>query len=150
MGKVQKEGRWVLHELTEDNKNRRHDTALTLLSKFGKKDFLYRIITNEKWILYDNPKRRNHELIMVNLRHRRQNPIPRQESFALYLVGLKRYVVLRVVTIMVDRYQQQLTNLSDELEEKRPFTGQGCRKVTCFIIMLNHILRKRLRTISLR
>ncbi|KAL6263105.1 hypothetical protein P5V15_005907 [Pogonomyrmex californicus] len=27
MGKVQKEGRWVPHELSEDNKNRRRDTA---------------------------------------------------------------------------------------------------------------------------
>ncbi|KAL6264173.1 hypothetical protein P5V15_004254 [Pogonomyrmex californicus] len=59
MGKVQKEGRWVPHELSEDNKNRRRDTALTLLSKFRKKDFLHKIITgDEKWILYDNPKRR--------------------------------------------------------------------------------------------
>jgi len=31
MGKVQKEGRWVSHELSEDNKNRRRDTTLTLL-----------------------------------------------------------------------------------------------------------------------
>jgi len=30
---------------------------------------------------------------------------------------------------MTDRYQQQLTNLSDALEEKKPFTGQGRRKV---------------------
>jgi len=52
MGKVQKEGRWVPHELSEDNKNRQRDTALTLLSKFQKKDFLHKIITgNEKWIL---------------------------------------------------------------------------------------------------
>jgi len=28
--------------------------------------------------------------------------------------------------ITADRYQQQLINLSDALEEKRPFTGQGC------------------------
>jgi len=28
MGRVQKEGRWVLHELSEDNKNR-YDIALT-------------------------------------------------------------------------------------------------------------------------
>jgi len=32
-------------------------------------------------------------------------------------------------TIAVDRYQQQLTNLSDALEKKRPFTGQGRHKV---------------------
>jgi len=33
-------------------------------------------------------------------------------------------------TITADRYQQQLsTNLSDAFEEKRPFTGQGRRKV---------------------
>jgi len=31
--------------------------------------------------------------------------------------------------ITADRYQQQLTNLSDALEEKRPFTGQRRRKV---------------------
>jgi len=59
MGKVQKKSRWVSHELSEDNKNRRRDTALTLLSKFRKKDFLYKIITgNEKWILHDNAKHR--------------------------------------------------------------------------------------------
>jgi len=58
MGKVQKEGRWVLHELSEDNRNRR-DIVLTLLSKFRKKDFLRNIITgDEKWIMYDNPKHR--------------------------------------------------------------------------------------------
>jgi len=33
------------------------DVALTLLSKFRKKDFLHKIITgDEKWILYDNLK----------------------------------------------------------------------------------------------
>jgi len=59
MGKVQKEGRWIPHELSEDNKNRWRDTALTLLSKFRKKSLLHKIITgNERWILYDNPKRR--------------------------------------------------------------------------------------------
>jgi len=37
-------------------------------------------------------------------------------------------------TIIADRYQQQLTNLSDALEEKRPFTqGQG----RCKMILLH-------------
>jgi len=55
MGKIQKESRWIPHELFENNKNRRRDTALTLLLKFRKKDFLHKIITgDEKWILYDN------------------------------------------------------------------------------------------------
>jgi len=31
--------------------------------------------------------------------------------------------------ITADRYQQQLTNLSDALEEKKPFTGQRHHKV---------------------
>jgi len=31
--------------------------------------------------------------------------------------------------ITADRYQQQLTNLIDALKEKKPFTGQGRRKV---------------------
>lgn len=43
--KVQKESRWVLHELSKNNKNRFGDTALMLLSKFWKKDFLHKIIT---------------------------------------------------------------------------------------------------------
>jgi len=33
-------------------------------------------------------------------------------------------------TISAERYQQKLTNLSDALEGKRPFTCQGRRKVT--------------------
>jgi len=59
MGKIQKKGKWVPHELYEDKKNRRRDTALILLSKFRKKDFLHKIIIgDEKWNLYDNPKHR--------------------------------------------------------------------------------------------
>jgi len=59
MRKVQKEGRWIPHELFEDNKNRQRDATLTLVSKFRKKDFLHQIVKDkEKWILYDNTKRR--------------------------------------------------------------------------------------------
>jgi len=43
--------------------------------------------------------------------------------------------------ITADRYQQQSANLSDTLEEKGPFTGQGRRKV----ILLHDNARPQLR-----
>jgi len=86
--------------LFEDNENRRHDTALTLLSKFRKKDFLHKIIPgDEKWILYDNPKRRKSWIDPsqpIDIDAKAQ--YPRREGFAPYLVGLERCVVLRVIT----------------------------------------------------
>jgi len=102
MGKAQKEGRWIPYELSEDNKNRRRDTALTLLSKFRKKYFLHKIITgDEKWILYNNRKHRKSWLWSIfDIDVKAQ--YPRQESFALYLVELERCIVLQVVT--TDRY----------------------------------------------
>jgi len=43
------------------------------------------------------------------------------------------YELLQTVeTITADRYQQQLTNLSNTVEEKGPFIGQGRRKVILF------------------
>jgi len=133
MGKVQKEDGWVPHELSEDNKNRRRDTALTLLSKFRKKDFLHKIIIgNEKWILYDNPKRRKSWID------------PGQPSTLMPKPNIHAKVLLCIwwdwkcilyyelstttgETITAD--QQQMINLSDALEEKKPFTGQGRRKM---------------------
>jgi len=77
----------------------------------------------------------NHGVTLVNLRHRRQSLISLPRRFCSVSGG----IVLRVKgilyyelsqpgeTIMTNRYQQQLTNLSDTLKEKR-FTGQE-RKV---------------------
>jgi len=109
-----------------------------LLSKFRKKDFLHKIITgDEKWILYDNPK------------HKKSWVDPSQSSTSTPKPNIHAKKVLRCIwwdwksvlyyellqpdeTITADRCQQQLTNLSDAFEEKRPFTGQGHRKVILF------------------
>ena len=40
MGKIQKEGRWIPHQLSECNKNQRLTSCLSLLSKHRKKSFL--------------------------------------------------------------------------------------------------------------
>jgi len=44
--------------LSTDNKASRYDMTLFLLSRFKKKDFLYKIaIDDEKWVYYDNLKK---------------------------------------------------------------------------------------------
>ncbi|CAK9811516.1 Mariner Mos1 transposase [Anthophora quadrimaculata] len=59
LGRIQKVGRWIPHVLSPENKVRHCDTATSLLSRFNQKDFLQKIVTgDEKWVLYDNPKRR--------------------------------------------------------------------------------------------
>ena len=99
MEKVQKDGRWVPHKLSEDNKNRRRDTALALLSKFRKKYFLHKIITgDEKWIVYDNPNRRKSWVDPGQPSTLIPKPNIHAKSFALHLVGLERRIVLLVVT----------------------------------------------------
>jgi len=63
---------------------------------FRKKDFLHKIITDyERWILYDNFKRGKSWVEPdqpSTFDAKAQNP--RQEDFALYLVGLESCVVL--------------------------------------------------------
>ena len=59
MGKIQKEGKWVPHELTERQQESRRTTCKLLLQRQQRKSFLHRIITgDEKWVYFDNPKRK--------------------------------------------------------------------------------------------
>ncbi|XP_052827644.1 histone-lysine N-methyltransferase SETMAR-like [Octopus bimaculoides] len=62
MGKVPKYGVWVLHALSDNNKNQRATISAGLLARHHsthghKQRFLYRIVTgDEKWCLYINMK----------------------------------------------------------------------------------------------
>ena len=59
LGMIQKQGNWVPYELTPRNVERRLLTCEMLLARHKRKGFLHRIVTgDEKWIHYDNPKRR--------------------------------------------------------------------------------------------
>ena len=56
IGKINRVGKWVPHKLTEININQRLNTCISLLAKYKKKDFLWKIVTgDEKWIYFDNP-----------------------------------------------------------------------------------------------
>jgi len=129
MERIQKEGRWISYELPKDNKNRWRDTALTLLSKFRKKDFLHKIITgDEKRILYDNPKRRKSWVDPGQPSTSTPKPnIHAKKALLCIWRDWKDVLYYELLqpreTITADRYQQQLTNVSDALKEKKPFIG---------------------------
>ena len=61
MGKIQKIGRWVPHELNERQVEKLKNTCDILLARYNTKSFLHRIVTgDERWIYFENPTRKNH------------------------------------------------------------------------------------------
>jgi len=59
MGKIQKVGKRVPHELNERQQENRRTTCEMLLARYKRKSFLHRIVTgDEKWIYFENPKRK--------------------------------------------------------------------------------------------
>lgn len=60
LGKIEKLGRWIQYGLSLENKQRRFDMAMSLLTRYKMKNLLYKIITGDKkWVLYDNPKKKS-------------------------------------------------------------------------------------------
>lgn len=133
MGKIQKEGKSVPHELTDDNKKRRVDICMNLLSRCKKKYFLHKITGDKKWILYDNPKRRK---VWVD---------PGQPSTSVAKTNIHAKKVLLCVgwdckgviyyellepgqTVTADRYQAQLIKLSDVLEKNDHLRAKDVEK----------------------
>ena len=59
MGKVPKLGKWVPYKLSENERQRRINAAVSLLSMSRRKDWLATILTSdEKWVVYDNIHRK--------------------------------------------------------------------------------------------
>lgn len=135
MGKVHKEGKYIPHNLTESNKNQRLVTCLSLLNRHRRKSFLWKIITgDEKWIKYDNPKRRKS---WVNPGEPstsvvKPNNFGKKVMLCIWwdIKGILYYELLEPgETVCANRYQEQLNRLSENLELKRPFNGKGKRPV---------------------
>lgn len=59
IGLTYKFNRWVPHDLTQNDKEKRKRTCVNLLEYHRKGDFLNRIVTcDEKWVYYDNTSRK--------------------------------------------------------------------------------------------
>uniref|UniRef100_A0A1I7XV51 Mariner Mos1 transposase n=1 Tax=Heterorhabditis bacteriophora TaxID=37862 RepID=A0A1I7XV51_HETBA len=115
MEKIRKLGKWAPHELSEDNIGRRLNICISLFARQCKKNFLWEIVTgDEKWIMYDNPKR-THSWVDPG----QPTTSTPKESFCASVVE----------TVSTEQYGRQLIDLLDVMEQKGPFTGQGSRDI---------------------
>lgn len=126
MGKVQKMGKWVPHELNDRQQENRKTTCNMLLSRYKRKSFLHRIVTgDEKWIYFENPKRKKSWVAPgePSTSTARPNRYGRKTMLCVWWdqKGIIYYELLRPgETVNTERYRLQMTNLNRALSEKRP------------------------------
>ena len=93
MGMIQKQENWVSYELKPRDVERRFFTCEQLIQRQQKKGFLHRIVTgDEKWIFYDNPKKKKYyakPIIAIDLNTNTTAEHSWFEDHALYLMGSK-------------------------------------------------------------
>ena len=112
LGMIQKQENWVPYELKPRDEERRFFICEQLLQRQNRKGYLHCIATgDEKWIRYDNPKRKKSNIhgskLMLRIWWDQQ--------------GVVYYGLLQPKeTIRGDRYRLQLMRLSRALKEKRP------------------------------
>ncbi|KAG5305838.1 MOS1T transposase, partial [Pseudoatta argentina] len=122
---IQKQGHWVPYELKPRDVERRFGTCELLLQRQKRKGFLHRIVTgDEKWIHYDNPKRRKS---WGKPGHASTSSAKPNIHGSKLLVGSAGCNLLSTIT--GDRYRLQLMRLSRALKEKRPLYAQRHDKV---------------------
>jgi [histone H3]-lysine36 N-dimethyltransferase SETMAR len=123
---VNRQGVWVPHQLSPENKAQRTTICSFLMTRQERKPFLHRVVTgDEKWIFYINNKRKKQWLSCG------QTPVPtskfRPHSRKALLcvwwdnIGVIHFEVLEPKqTITADFYYQQLERLNEALIQKRP------------------------------
>jgi len=128
METIQKQGNWVPYELKPRNVERRFFTCEQLIQKQQRKGVLHRIVTgDEKWIFYDNPKKKKYyaKLGQSLLSTLTSTPRPNIHGSKMLCIwwnqkGLVYYELLKPGdSITGDRYRLQLIRLSRALREKR-------------------------------
>ena len=128
MGMIRKVGHWVPYELKPRDVERRFCMSEMLLERYKKKSFLHRIVTgDEKWIHYDNPKRRATYGYPGHASSSAAAPNIHGQKIMLCIwwdqLGVVYYELLQPnETITGEVYRRQLMRLSRALKVKRPET----------------------------
>ena len=126
MGKIQKCGKWVPHELNERQMENRKNTCEILLQRHERKSVLHRIVTgDEKWIYFKNPKRKKSWVNPGQPSTSTAKPDRFGKKTMLCVWWDQKGVVYHELlkpgeTVNTDRYRQQMINLNHALIEKRP------------------------------
>lgn len=135
LGMIQKQGHWVPYELKPRDVERRFLMCELLLQRHKRKGFLHRIITgDEKWIYYDNPKRKKSWGMPGHASTSSAKPNIHGSKILLCIwwdqQGVIYYELLKPNEIITGaRYRLQMMRLSRALKEKRPLYGQRHDKV---------------------
>ncbi|UYV74262.1 hypothetical protein LAZ67_11002704 [Cordylochernes scorpioides] len=123
---TQKLSRWVPHELSERQQERRLVTCEGLLARHEKKSFLHRIVTSgEKSIHFSNPMRqRSWGLLGQFLKQKpRPNRLGKKAMLCVWWdqTGVIYFKLLKPgETVNTSRYEQQMHSLREALNEIRP------------------------------
>lgn len=126
LGKVSKAGKWVPHELSENNRKQRVDCCVSLNSLQCQAPFLDRVITgDEKWILYNNVRRKrqwcDHDSRPIQQPRGGLHPKKILLSVWWDIKGIIYHELLDDnQTITAEVYCQQLRRLKEVLQKKRP------------------------------
>ncbi|XP_025231066.1 histone-lysine N-methyltransferase SETMAR isoform X2 [Theropithecus gelada] len=122
IGKVKKLDKWVPHELTENQKNRRFEVSSSLILRNHNEPFLDRIVTcDEKWILYDNRRRSAQWLDQEEAPKHFSKPILHPKKIMVTIwwsaAGVIHYSFLNPgETITSEKYAQEIDEMHQKLQ----------------------------------
>ena len=126
IGKVQRLGKWIPCDLSENNLMQRLEICIVLSSRQYREPFLDRIVTgNEKWVLYVNMKRRKQWVD----KDKAPEPTakaglhPKKIMLCVWdnMKGILHFELLpNNQTVTGDLYAQQLERLKQAILQKQP------------------------------
>jgi len=121
---IQKQRNWMPYELKLKNVEKPKMTCELLLQRHKRKSFLRHIVTSdEKWIRYNNPKRKKSCRLGESSIDGKAEYSWRQVHALFWWdqLGIVYYTLLQPNEIITgERYQQQLMQLSRTLKQKWP------------------------------